>query len=409
MRHLASKHLGVGGMTGRLGNSIWSNLWSVNLEHNNSSYTIPTHPNPTKTHCWISRDLEKKCGGRSVFAILGELRCFRCFVTGRKPWSWRGLGCAQSLVSVATQLQVQCSTLPNQALIWVHRRPKRSSDSNLRWLECQLTCWDQSCYLLNFSGSCMMLKGVNEKNRVDDYRIPAKHQLIMVNCNIPVIRFSSFLMAAEPTIPFRNSRPYLGPIIRFVGVDSHSAIWEIFLTSQRFGQGGQTLAKWWCFLYGFFVLVQRLSPGCHPVFTSSHPDNRHSNWVLVQWVRSSSGSWHSNTGKFGVRWLGSRILPTLILGERIQVYPVIRLFKGLITYNLSYTYSSTWRIIPGLGSVVRITPSISHEVRPFGRGPTTRVRGLTITMVIDHLLTAMILQVAFMSGILLWCKAQQIF
>ena len=28
--------------------------------------------------------------------------------------------------------------------------------------------------------------------------------------------------------------------------------------------------------------------------------------------------------------------------------------------------------------------STSHEVRPFGRGPTTLLRGLTITMVISH-------------------------
>ena len=51
----------------------------------------------------------------------------------------------------------------------------------------------------------------------------------------------------------------------------------------------------------------------------------------------------------------------------------------------------TWRIIPirkWLGS----PPFISHEVRPFVRGPTTLLRGLTITMVINHLLTG-ILQV----------------
>ena len=34
---------------------------------------------------------------------------------------------------------------PASRLIWVHCRPKRRSDSNLRMLECQPTCWDQSC------------------------------------------------------------------------------------------------------------------------------------------------------------------------------------------------------------------------------------------------------------------------
>ena len=37
---------------------------------------------------------------------------------------------------------------------------------------------------------------------------------------------------------------------------------------------------------------------------------------------------------------------------------------------------------------------ISHEVWPFGRGPTTPFRGPTITMVINHLLNGMILQVS---------------
>ena len=37
-------------------------------------------------------------------------------------------------------------------------------------------------------------------------------------------------------------------------------------------------------------------------------------------------------------------------------------------------------------------PFTSHEVRPFGRGPTTLLRGLTITMVINHLLNGMIIQ-----------------
>ena len=38
-------------------------------------------------------------------------------------------------------------------------------------------------------------------------------------------------------------------------------------------------------------------------------------------------------------------------------------------------------------------PFISHEVRPFGRGPTTRSLGDLLTMVINHLLSWMILQV----------------
>ena len=52
---------------------------------------------------------------------------------------------------------------------------------------------------------------------------------------------------------------------------------------------------------------------------------------------------------------------------------------------------STWRIIlvsEWLGS----PPFISHEIRPFGRG-TTLLGGLMITMVINHLLNGMILQV----------------
>ena len=51
----------------------------------------------------------------------------------------------------------------------------------------------------------------------------------------------------------------------------------------------------------------------------------------------------------------------------------------------------TWRIIPF--SKLLVTP-IYKPFRPFGRGPTTPLRGLTITMVINHLLTGMILQVA---------------
>ena len=42
--------------------------------------------------------------------------------------------------------------------------------------------------------------------------------------------------------------------------------------------------------------------------------------------------------------------------------------------------------------VIGSPPFISHE-SPFGRGPTTLFRGLTITMVINHLLNGMILQV----------------
>ena len=52
---------------------------------------------------------------------------------------------------------------------------------------------------------------------------------------------------------------------------------------------------------------------------------------------------------------------------------------------------STWRIIPV--SKWLVTP-IYKPFRSFGRGITS-VRGLTITMVINHLLTGMILQVGF--------------
>ena len=53
---------------------------------------------------------------------------------------------------------------------------------------------------------------------------------------------------------------------------------------------------------------------------------------------------------------------------------------------------TTWRIVSfskWLGS----PPFISHGVRPFGRGPTTRSLGDLETMIINHLLTGMILQV----------------
>ena len=44
--------------------------------------------------------------------------------------------------------------------------------------------------------------------------------------------------------------------------------------------------------------------------------------------------------------------------------------------------------------MVRITPIfISHRVRPFGRGPTTSVRGQKLTMVANYLLNGMILPV----------------
>ena len=66
---------------------------------------------------------------------------------------------------------------------------------------------------------------------------------------------------------------------------------------------------------------------------------------------------------------------------------VFRGFHSLLNFG-----GGTWRIIPDskwLGSPT----FIRHEVRPFGRGPTTLLRGLTITMVINHLLSGMILQV----------------
>ena len=44
----------------------------------------------------------------------------------------------------------------------------------------------------------------------------------------------------------------------------------------------------------------------------------------------------------------------------------------------------TWRIIP-LNEWLGSPPFTSHEVRPFGRGPTTRSLGDFLTMVIDHL------------------------
>ena len=53
----------------------------------------------------------------------------------------------------------------------------------------------------------------------------------------------------------------------------------------------------------------------------------------------------------------------------------------------------TWRIISGIVSIVRITPVYKPFSWPFGRGPTTRSLGDLLTMVINHLLSGMILQV----------------
>ena len=51
-----------------------------------------------------------------------------------------------------------------------------------------------------------------------------------------------------------------------------------------------------------------------------------------------------------------------------------------------------WRIIPV--SKWLVSP-IYKPFSPFGRGPTTLLRGLTITMVMNHLLNGMILQVGW--------------
>ena len=50
----------------------------------------------------------------------------------------------------------------------------------------------------------------------------------------------------------------------------------------------------------------------------------------------------------------------------------------------------TWRIIPVSKELATL---IYEPFIPIGRGPTTLLRGLTITMVINHLLNGMILQV----------------
>ena len=64
----------------------------------------------------------------------------------------------------------------------------------------------------------------------------------------------------------------------------------------------------------------------------------------------------------------------------------------------------TWRIIPV--SKWLVTP-IYKPFGPFGRG-TTLLRGLTITMVINHLLTGMILQVYLFNITCsnLWCPGE---
>ena len=47
------------------------------------------------------------------------------------------------------------------------------------------------------------------------------------------------------------------------------------------------------------------------------------------------------------------------------------------------------------------TLSISHEVRPFGRGLTTRSWDF-LSIVMNHLLTGMILQAGSTQGVALW-------
>ena len=54
---------------------------------------------------------------------------------------------------------------------------------------------------------------------------------------------------------------------------------------------------------------------------------------------------------------------------------------------LCFSRPRTWRMgSQGVSNLVSITPiyTVTHGVRPFGRGPTTPVRGLTITKVINH-------------------------
>ena len=45
-------------------------------------------------------------------------------------------------------------------------------------------------------------------------------------------------------------------------------------------------------------------------------------------------------------------------------------------------------------------PQLQAMERPFGRGPTTPVRELTITIVINHFLTGLILQVSVVNGVM---------
>ena len=60
-------------------------------------------------------------------------------------------------------------------------------------------------------------------------------------------------------------------------------------------------------------------------------------------------------------------------------------YKGtMVNYLEDHPSGCKW-----LGS----PPFVSHKVRPFGKGPTTRSLGDILTMVINHLLTGMILQV----------------
>ena len=60
-----------------------------------------------------------------------------------------------------------------------------------------------------------------------------------------------------------------------------------------------------------------------------------------------------------------------------------------VRYDWRMAWKTTWRIIPGLGSVVRITPIDKPTKRPFGRG-TTLLIGRILTMVINRIQTGMI-------------------
>ena len=104
-----------------------------------------------------------------------------------------------------------------------------------------------------------------------------------------------------------------------------------------------------------------------------------SNWVIVCYLPTC---YHKP----------ERFIDYQVGGKNGLVYHHLGVFNLVVIWGTTIldNHPGTWRIIPF--SKWLVTP-IYKPFRPFGRG-ITPFRGLTITMVINHLLNGMILQVA---------------